>query len=154
MSIKILNASQSTVENIAAIVLVILSISLLFLLSLCVRYRALRRLRKSKTLPVIETIVPDGVVDAIELVWHDRRWMVVLIFIALVTILALERFDSLIIVNTISYVDDCRRVERNVSSLVPMYGWTNAPGKSYHILSYHISQCCIPHITASSLRSS
>src|SRR6476620_352455 len=100
MSILFDGSDLNYAQNIGSIVLIITSISLFFLLSLGVRFCLLIRLKRSRKVPVVESIVPDNLQDTIELIWNERTWSAVCICVVVLTFLALERFDSLIIVNT------------------------------------------------------
>nr|CAG8460425.1 12878_t:CDS:1 [Entrophospora candida] len=96
------------VQTFCGFILSFLGIGWFFFLSSVIRYNASRQIRKTNSVPVLETILPLNVIDVFNLL-RIKRTLLTVVTCLLVTLgIALTQFDSMIVVNTIGYVESCK----------------------------------------------
>nr|CAG8481916.1 1486_t:CDS:2 [Entrophospora candida] len=97
-------------QTFSGFILCFLGVGWFFFLSAVIRYNASRRIRKANSVPVLETILPLNVIDVFNLLRIKRTALTVVICLLVILGLALTHFDSMIVVNTIGYVESCKTV--------------------------------------------
>src|SRR5436305_2505705 len=98
----------SQAQTFLAFVLSVLGIGWLFLLSTAIRYNAKRRMLRTNSVPVLDTVLPAGILDIFNLLYIKRTAMTVITCFLVILGLLLTNFDSIIVVNSISYNESCK----------------------------------------------
>ncbi len=99
----------SQAQSVFAFILSILGVGWFFFLSVVIRYNASKRIKTNdRSVPVLETILPFNFADIIFLLSIKRTTLTIVTCSLVIFGLLLTQLDSIIVVNTISYIESCK----------------------------------------------
>src|SRR6266542_2407296 len=99
----------SQAQSVFAFILSILGVGWFFFLSFVIRYNASKRIKTNdRSVPVLETILPFNFADIIFLLSIKRTTLTIVTCSLVIFGLLLKQLDSIIVVNTISYIESCK----------------------------------------------